>query len=84
LLLTKAEKKEVVARARNENEIIEEVPNKKSKGNANANRGVTTEDEAKKTVENKDRNSDVEPNRYPNAHPDNHKNRGNMKLDEED
>lgn len=35
------------------------------------------------TVENKDRNSDITPNRYPNSHPDNHKNRGNMELDED-
>ncbi|TDO69850.1 hypothetical protein EV143_11324 [Flavobacterium chryseum] len=77
-------KKEVVARARNENEVINEVHYDVTKTSTNGNRGVATEDEAKKTVENKDRNSDVEANRYPNSHPDNHKDRGNMKLDEED
>jgi hypothetical protein len=47
------------------------------------NRGVSTEEQEKKTVENKDRNSDITTNRYPNSHPDNHKNRGNMELDED-
>ena len=75
--------KEVVDRARNENEDIRKVKNNINPDNPNANRGVSSEDEAKKTVENKDRNSDVTPNRYPNSHPDNHEDRGNMKLDEE-
>lgn len=75
--------KEVVDRARNENEDIRKVKDSINPDNPNANRGVSSEDEAKKTVENKDRNSDVEPNRYPNSHPDNHEDRGNMKLDED-
>lgn len=75
--------KKVVDRARNENEDIKKVKDEVNKNNPNENRGVTTEEEAKKTVENKDRNSDVTPNRYPNSHPDNHKDRGNMKLDDE-
>jgi hypothetical protein len=80
----KSGNKEVVERARNENEDIKKVKDDVSPSNANANRGVASEEEAKKTVENKDRNSDVTPDRYPNSHPDNHKDRGNMKLDEED
>ncbi|MBP1224691.1 hypothetical protein [Flavobacterium sp. 1355] len=76
--------KEVVDRARNENEKITEVSDQKGKNSASGNRGVVTEEEAEKTVENKDRNSDITANRYPNSHPDNHKDRGNMKLDEED
>ncbi|WP_298156961.1 hypothetical protein [Flavobacterium sp.] len=32
----------------------------------------------KSQVENKDRNSDIATNRYPNSHPENHINRGNM------
>ena len=76
--------KKIVERARNENENINETLHQVNPDNANANRGVETEDEAKKTVENKDRNSDITPNRYPNSHPDNHKDRGNMKLDEEE
>lgn len=75
--------KEVVDRARDVNEEIKEVPNKKSTSDANANRGVSTDEEAKKTVENKDRNSDVTPNRYANDNPESRKDRGNMKLDEE-
>ncbi|CAM3701476.1 hypothetical protein [Flavobacterium chungbukense] len=75
--------KKIVERARNENEDIKTKISKTDSKNANANRGVSTEDEANKTVENKDRNSDITPNRYPNSHPDNHKDRGNMKLDEE-
>nr|WP_155078666.1 hypothetical protein [Flavobacterium sp. MC2016-06]MBU3861598.1 hypothetical protein [Flavobacterium sp. MC2016-06] len=74
--------KKVVERARNENEEIKKVSNLPN--NENANRGVSNEEEAKKTVENKDRNSDITPNRYPNSHPDNHEDRGNMKLDEEE
>ncbi len=75
--------KEVVDRARNENEDIQKAKDDVNPNNPNANRGVSSDEEAKKTVENKDRNSDVEPNRYPNSHPDNHEDRGNMKLDED-
>lgn len=75
--------KEVVERARNENEKIKKVADEISPNNPNANRGVETDEEAKKTVENKDRNSDITPNRYPNSNPESHKDRGNMKLDEE-
>lgn len=78
----KSGNKEVVDRARNENEDIKEVPDTTKTSNANANRGVDTDADAKKTVENKDRNSDVTPNRYPNSNPESHKDRGNMKLDE--
>ena len=79
----KSGNKEVVERARNENEDIKKVKDDASPENANANRGVSSEAAANKTVENKDRNSDIEPNRYPNSHPDNHEDRGNMKLDED-
>lgn len=74
--------KEIVDRARNVNENIKEVPDKTDPDNPNANRGVSSEEEAKKTVENKDRNSDITPNRYPNSNPESHEDRGNMKLDE--
>lgn len=76
--------KKVVERARNENEDIKKVKDDVNPKNVNANRGVSSDEQAKKTVENKDRNSDIEPNRYPNSHPDNHEDRGNMKLDEDD
>lgn len=76
--------KKIVERARNENEDINKALHQINPDNPNANRGVETEEEARKTIENKDRNSDITPNRYPNSHPDNHKDRGNMKLDEEE
>ena len=75
--------KQTVERARNENEDIRKVKDDVTLDEANANRGVNTEEEAKKTVENKDRNSDITPNRYPNSNPESHEDRGNMKLDEE-
>ncbi|MGK4567429.1 hypothetical protein [Flavobacterium sp. 3HN19-14] len=39
--------------------------------------------ETEKNVENRDRNYDENPERYDESHPDNHHNRGNLKLDEE-
>jgi hypothetical protein len=49
--------------------------------NENETRGVVTDAAIHKTIENKDRNSDVTPHRYPNATADNHEDRGNIKLD---
>ena len=40
------------------------------------------DNQTRKSVENKDRNSDIADNRYPNSHPDNQHNRGNIELDE--
>lgn len=34
---------------------------------------------SKKNTENRDKNSDIDPNRYPASHPENKKDRGNMK-----
>jgi hypothetical protein len=83
-IVTDAEgNKKLLDRARNVNQEIEKVPNKVVTENPNSNRGVLTEEEANKTVENKDRNSDITPNRYPNSNPESHEDRGNMKLDEE-
>ncbi|WP_225585435.1 hypothetical protein [Flavobacterium sp. MDT1-60] len=78
----KSGNKEIVDRVRNENESFQETSKDINSNNPNANRGVSTEEEAKKTVENKDRNSDITPNRYPNSNPESHEDRGNMKLDE--
>jgi hypothetical protein len=50
--------------------------------NESLTRGVATEADVIKTVENRDRNSDITPNRYLNSNPDNHVDRGNQKLDE--
>lgn len=72
----------IVDRARNGSENPEMLSNEIDSDNPNAKRGVTTDKEAMKTVENKDLNSDITPNRYPNSHPDNKADRGNMKLDE--
>ncbi|WP_289662737.1 hypothetical protein [Flavobacterium panacagri] len=76
--------KKIVDRARNENEDIKTKPSNTTPKNPNVNRGVISDEEAKKTVENKDRNSDITPNRYPNSNPESHKDRGNMKLDEDE
>lgn len=75
-------KKIVVDRARDGHEDIEKPSTEIDSDNPNAKRGVKTDKEAMKTVENKDLNSDITPHRYPNSHPDNKENRGNMKLEE--
>ncbi|WP_417939840.1 hypothetical protein [Flavobacterium sp. RS13.1] len=75
--------KTVVERARNVNEDIRKVKGDINPDNPNSNRGVSTEEEAKKTIENKDHNSDITPNRYLNSNPESHEDRGNMKLDED-
>jgi len=82
IVTDKTGNKEIVDRARNENESISETSGEINPNNPNANRGVSSEEEAQKTVENKDRNSDITPNRYPNSNPESHEDRGNMKLDE--
>jgi hypothetical protein len=53
-----------------------------SNANPSSDSGIVSEEQAKKMVENKDHNSDIIPNRYPNEHPDNQQDRGNIKLDE--
>ena len=77
--------KVVLQRARNVDGSIAHIPDKERTWNENESlsRGVATEEEAMKTVENEDLNSDITANRYPTSHPDNHKDRGNMKLDDE-
>lgn len=52
----------------------------------NSNSKATTSGEeikSQKNPENRDKNSDSNPNRYPVDHPDNKKDRGNIDLDEE-
>ena len=66
-----------VKRARNVDENLED-----SDTTDNSTARTNNDAQNQKTVENKDRNSDVAANRYPNSHPENHKDRGNMKLDE--
>lgn len=43
---------------------------------------IFSDKETQKMVENKDHNSDITAHRYPNSDPDNHEDRGNIKLDE--
>jgi hypothetical protein len=74
-----------VQRARNIEGTTPDLPEKidnDQKVKEGLNRGVATEKDTKKTVENIDRNSDITPNRYPNSDPDNHENRGNTNLDD--
>lgn len=73
-----------VQRARNIEGTSVDFPEKvnKKQQEEGLNRGVTTEKDTQKTVENIDRNSDITPNRYPNSNPDNHENRGNGNLNE--
>ena len=77
--------KTIVQRARNVDGSVAHIPDEERTWNENESlsRGVTTEEEVMKTVENEDLNSDITAKRYPPSHPDNHKNRGNMELDED-
>lgn len=71
----------IVQRARN----VDGIPDQNDAGsneNPSSDAGIVSEEQAKKMVENKDHNSDIIPNRYPNEHPDNQEDRGNIKLDE--
>ncbi|SHG05237.1 hypothetical protein SAMN05444372_10276 [Flavobacterium micromati] len=77
--------KKIVQRARNVDGTEASIPDEEERTwdeNESLSRGVTTEKEAMKTVENEDLNSDITAHRYPNSHPDNHEDRGNIKLDE--
>jgi len=74
-----------VQRARNIDGTTASIPEKEERTwdeNESLSRGVTTEKEVMKTIENEDLNSDITAYRYPNSHPDNHEDRGNIKLDE--
>ena len=43
---------------------------------------IFSDKEVQRMIENKDHNSDITAHRYPNSDPDNHEDRGNIKLDE--
>jgi hypothetical protein len=43
---------------------------------------IFSDKETQRMIENKDHNSDITAFRYPNSDPDNHEDRGNIKLDE--
>lgn len=75
----------VVQRARNVDGSIAAIPDTEDRTwneNESLSRGVSTEKEAMKTVENEDLNSDITAHRYPASNPDNKEDRGNIKLDE--
>ena len=75
----------VVLRARNVDGSIAAIPENEDRTwneNESLSRGVSTEKEAMKTVENEDLNSDITAHRYPASNPDNKEDRGNIKLDE--
>ena len=75
----------IVQRARNVDGTIASIPDEKEKSwdeNESLSRGVSSEKEEMRTVENKDLNSGITAHRYPKSHPDDHKDRGNIKLDE--
>jgi len=69
--------KKVVKRARHmeQNSSISELPSSKELG---SKASTAPEAVGKKMVENSDKNSDITSTRYPNSHPDNHENRGNL------
>ena len=75
----------IVQRARNVDGTIASIPDAEERSwndNESLSRGVSDEKEEMRTVENKDLNSDITAHRYPKSHPDNHEDRGNIKLDE--
>lgn len=53
-----------------------------NKENPSSSIEILSDEETQKMVENKDHNSDITAHRYPNSNPDNHEDRGNIKLDE--
>ncbi len=71
----------IVQRARNIDGTLEQNEDNTPK-NLSSDTANVSEEQAKKMVENKDHNSDIIPNRYPNEHPDNKEDRGNIKLDQ--
>ena len=71
----------IVQRARNIDGNLEQNEDTTPK-NLSSDTANISEEQAKKMVENKDHNSDITAKRYPNEHPDNKKDRGNIKLDE--
>lgn len=75
----------LVQRARNVDQTIASIPEPEERTwneNESLSRGVSSEKETMRTVENEDYNSDITAKRYPTEHPDNKENRGNIKLDE--
>ncbi len=68
----------IISRARNVEKSTTELKIPKISKLEKGNRGVSTEKDILKTVENQDFNSDTIPNRFPKSNPDN---KGNNKAD---
>ena len=71
----------IVHRARNVDAGREQNTDE-NKENPSSSIEILTDEETQRMIENKDHNSDITAHRYPNSNPDNHKDRGNIKLDE--
>jgi len=71
----------IVHRARNVDANPEQ-NNSEEKQQPSSSVAIFTDKETQRMIENKDHNSDITAHRYPNSDPDNHEDRGNIKLDE--
>lgn len=71
----------IVHRARNVDTNPEQ-NNGEDKDSPSSSIEIFSDKETQRMIENKDHNSDITAHRYPNSDPDNHEDRGNMKLDE--
>ena len=68
--------KKIVDRARDVEGTVTDEQERTLNEIKSLNRGVDTEKEVMKTIENIDHNSDITAHRYPNSHPENHKDTG--------
>jgi hypothetical protein len=68
----------IVHRARN----VDASPEQNNNENPSSSIEILSDKETQRMIENKDHNSDITAHRYPNSNPDNHEDRGNIKLDE--
>ncbi|TDD97347.1 hypothetical protein [Flavobacterium cellulosilyticum] len=71
----------IVHRARNVDTNPEQNTSKKNE-DPSCSIEIFSDKETQRMIENKDHNSDITAHRYPNSNPDNHEDRGNIKLDE--
>lgn len=71
----------IVHRARNVDASPEQ-NNTENNINPSSSVEILSDKETQRMIENKDHNSDITAHRYPNSNPDNHEDRGNIKLDE--
>lgn len=71
----------IVHRARNVDANPEQNQTEKTE-NPSSSVDLVSDKQTQRMIENKDHNSDITAHRYPNSDPDNHEDRGNIKLDE--